>query len=144
MWARIVVWAGTKTGRTVLMALALALGLLIGWWAFSRHYYNKGLAECQAARLADTNAANVARGEANIANNAASSDLAQQTQAQGSGVVENAAAAAATAKETVNDVYKKPPTTAPIAFGSCVHPLDQRVQDRISQARSAAVEARSP
>lgn len=145
MWATAIAWlAGTKAGRTVALAVALLLGVLLSWWAFSSHYYGQGYAACQASRLADTNAANVAQGEQNIANNKTSSDIAKETDAEAVKVVEDAEKAKSDSKETITDVYKKPPVTAPVAIGSCVHPVDDRVQDRISKARAAAAKARSP
>lgn len=145
MWAPAIAWlVGTKAGRSVALAVALLLGALLSWWAFSSHYYDQGVAACQSGRATDTNAANVAQGEQNIANNKTSAELAKEADSEAVKVVEDAEKAKSESKETVSDVYKKPPVTAPIAIGSCVHPLDDRVQDRISKARAAAAKARSP
>lgn len=145
MWATAIAWLiGTKAGRSVALALALLVGVLLSWWAFSSHYYDQGYAACQSGRATDTNAANVAQGEQNIANNKTSSELAKEADAEAIRVVEDAEKAKTESKETVSDVYKKPPVTAPVAIGSCVHPVDDRVQDRISKARAAAAKARSP
>lgn len=145
MWATAIKWLfGTAMGRGVLMGGSIAIGMALGWWAFSTHYYNQGVAECQAGRATDTNAANVAQGEQNIANNKTSSDIAKETDAEAVKVAEDAEKAKSESKETIENVYKKPPVTAPVAIGSCVHPVDERVQDRISKARAAAAKARSP
>lgn len=145
MWATAIKWLfGTAMGRGVLMGGSIAIGMVIGWYAFSTHYYNAGVKDCQSGRATDTNAANVAQGEQNIANNKTSSQLAQEADVEAVKVIEDAEKAKSESKETVSDVYKKPPVTAPVAIGSCVHPVDERVQDRISKARAAAAKARSP
>ena len=145
MWTKAITWLfGTAMGRGVLLGGSIAIGMALGWYAFSTHYYDKGVAACQLGRATDTNAANVAQGEKNIANNRASSDIGKTADAEAAKVAADAEAAKNNSKETIHDVYKKPPVTAPVAVGSCVHPLDERVQDRIGKARAAAVEARSP
>lgn len=145
MWTKAIAWLfGTAMGRGVLLGGSIAIGMALGWYAFSTHYYNEGVASCQAGRATDTNAANVAQGEKNIANNQTSSDIGKATDAEAAKVIEDAEQAKQDSKETVHEVYKKPPVTAPIVVGSCVHPLDERVQDRIGKARAAAAKARSP
>ena len=145
MWATAIKWLfGTAMGRGVLLGGSIAIGMAIGWYAFSTHYYNEGVADCQSGRITDTNAANVAQGEKNIDQNKTSSEIAKETDAEAAKVIDDAEKAKQESKETVHDVYKKPPVTAPVAVGSCVHPLDERVQDRISKARAAAAKARSP
>lgn len=145
MWAAAIKWLfGTAMGRGVLMGGSIMIGMGIGWYAFSTHYYNEGVAACEAGRATDTNAANVAQGERNIEQNKTSSEIAKETDAEAAKVIEDVETAKAESKETIHDVYKKPPVTAPVAIGSCVHPLDERVQDRIGKARAAAAKARSP
>lgn len=145
MWIALLKWLfGTAMGRGVVLGGSVAIGMLIGWYAFSTHYYNEGVASCQLKRVSDTNAANVAQGEKNIANNQTSTQIAKQTDEEAAKVVEDAEQARQETKESVNEIYRKPPVTAPVSIGSCVHPLDDRVQSRIDEARDAAVEARSP
>jgi len=145
MWVRVIQWLfGTAMGRGVLLGSSLMIGAGLSWWAFSDHYYEKGKTDCELGRAEDTNAANVARGEQNIANNQVSSDLAKVNDVAGAKAAADAEQANNNAKETIHDVYKKPPVTAPVALGSCVHPVDERVQDRIAAARAAAAAAGSP
>ena len=145
MWAKAIAWLfGTKTGRTVAMTSAVFIGAFASWYGFKTHYFNEGVASCQSGRLADTNAANVAQGEANIAANETASEVAKQADVEAAKVAEDAEKAKHDSKETVHNVYKQPPVTAPIAVGSCVHPVDKRVQDRIAEARAAAAKARGP
>ncbi|MGH8074274.1 MAG: hypothetical protein ACREO4_09390 [Lysobacter sp.] len=143
MWATAIKWLfGTAMGRGVLMGGSIAIGMALGWYAFSTHYYNAGVASCQAGRATDTNAANVAQGEKNIADNETASSIGKAADEEAAKVIEDAEQAKEESKESIHDVYKKPPVTAPVVAGSCVHPLDDRVQDRISKARAAAVAAR--
>ena len=145
MWAAAIKWLfGTAMGRGVMLGASLMIGAGVSWWLFSDHYYDKGVTDCQLGRATDTNAANVAQGETNIANNQTASEIGKVADAEAAKVAADAEEAKNDSKETIHDVYKKPPVTAPVAVGSCVHPLDERVQDRIGKARAAAVEARSP
>ena len=134
---------GTAMGRGVMLGASLMIGAGVSWWLFSDHYYDKGVAACQLGRATDTNAANVAQGETNIANNRKASEIGKAADEEAAKVAADAEQAKNESKETIHDVYKKPPVTAPVAVGSCVHPLDERVQDRIGAARDAAVKARS-
>lgn len=143
MWAKAIAWLfGTSMGRGVLLGASMSIGAVASWYVFKTHYYDAGFQACQLGRATDTNAANVAQGETNIANNQTSSEIGKTADAEAAKVAADAEAAKNDSKETIHDVYKKPPVTAPVAVGSCVHPLDERVQDRIKAARAAAVEAR--
>ena len=136
---KVLAWLlGTATGRGVLIGGSITIGLAAGWWAFSSHYYDKGKAECEAARAVDTNAANVAQGEKNAAANQTSSGISSAADAAAQTAVTEAQKDNQSAKETIDETYRKPPVTAPVVIGSCVHPVDDRVQDRIQAARAAA------
>ena len=144
MWSTAIKWLfGTSMGRGVLLGCSLMVGAGVSWWLFSGHYYEKGKTDCQLAQLRDTNLANVAQGERNAANNATSSQIGQESAKAGNAAVDDAVKAAETSKEKVDVVYRDPPATAPVAYGSCVHPVDDRVQQQFEQARAAAVEARA-
>ena len=144
MWGIAIKWLfGTSMGRGVLLGCSLMVGAGASWWLFSDHYYEKGKTDCQLAQLRDTNLANVAQGERNAANNATSSQIGQESAKAGNAAVDDAVKAAETSKEKVDVVYRDPPATAPVAYGSCVHPVDDRVQQQFEQARAAAVEARA-
>lgn len=135
MIATLVKWLfGTAMGRGVLLGGSIAIGLALGWWLFSSHYDSQGYQRCkneQAEAVAKANAEQAAK---NAANDAASAEVGQQTDDAASTVVRGADDNAASTKETIEDVYAKPPATAPVALGSCVHPVDQRVQDDIDAA----------
>ena len=144
MWATVIAWlVGTKAGRSVALLAALAIGAVVSWYVFSTHYFSAGVASCQSGRLADTNAANVAQGETNISNNETSSSVGKVADEEAADLADDVEEAKRDSQETIHEVYKKPPVTAPVAVGSCVHPLDERVQDRIGDARAAAAEARA-
>lgn len=145
MWTKAIAWLfGTSMGRGVLLGSSLMIGAGLSWWLFADHYYEKGKTACELGRAVDTNEANVAQGEQNAANNAASSEVGKQADAEAAALAEEAERAKQETKETVDEIYRKPPATAPVAVDSCMHPVDDRVQDRIDAARAAAVEARAP
>ena len=144
MTATIIKWLfGTAMGRGVLLGSSLAIGAAVSWWVFSGHYYEKGKNDCELARVSDVNAANVAQGEQNAANNQTASAIGQETAKAGDAVIDQVNNTVETGKEKIRVVYRDPPVTAPVAPGSCVHPVDDRVQDQFEQARASAVEARA-
>lgn len=132
---------GTQTGRGVLIGGSTTIGIAAGWFAFSTHYYNEGIAACEAKVLHAANRANVDQAETNDKRNATASTVANTAVKAGAAVVAKADKAADESKGVIADVYKKPPTTAPVSFDACVHPVDDRVQDRIGAAVRAANEA---
>ena len=135
MTAAILKWLfGTAMGRGVLLGGSITIGLALGWWLFSAHYDSQGYQRCKDEQLQALNAANVEQAKKNAENDAASAEVGQQTADAANTVVREADDRTATTKETIEDVYAKPPSTVPLALGSCVHPVDQRVQDDIDAA----------
>lgn len=133
--ATIITWLfGTATGRGVLLGGSIAIGLALGWWLFSSYYESQGYQRCKSEQAEALNRANVEQAKKNAESDKASAEVGQQTADAANTVVRDADAGTSTAKETIEDVYAKPPSTAPLALGSCVHPVDQRVQDDIDAA----------
>lgn len=140
--ATIITWLfGTATGRGVLLGGSIAIGLALGWWLFSSHYEAQGYQRCKSEQTEALNRANAEQAAKNAANDKASAEVGQQTADAANTVVAGADANTASTKETIEDVYSKPPTTAPLALGSCAHPVDQRVQDDIDAAVRRANDA---
>ena len=132
---KVLAWLlGTKIGRTILATLAVCLVVWLSWLGFSAHYYNAGVVSCQLGLATDTNAANVAQGEKNAANNQTSSEVGRDTVDNVNAVINESDTQTSDAKETIRYVYRDAPRTAPVALGSCVHPVDDRVQERIDDA----------
>lgn len=127
----------SKWGLTILVAAAIAAGMALALWLFADHYYDKGKADCQGDLIAATAKANQAQAAANEARNKLASEVANRATASGAAVVKEADTTTQSTKEVIRYVYRDPPTTKPVA-GSCVHPVDKRVQDRISEAVRAA------
>ena len=135
MTAAIVKWLfGTAMGRGVLLGGSITIGLALGWWLFSSYYDSQGYQRCKSEQIEALNRANVEQAKKNAESDKASAEVGQQTADAANTVVRDADAGTTTAKETIEDVYAKPPSTAPLALGSCVHPVDQRVQDDIDAA----------
>ena len=135
MTAAILKWLfGTAMGRGVLLGGSVTIGLALGWWLFSAHYEAEGYERCKSEQVEALNNANVEQAKKNAENDAASAEVGQQTADAANTVVRGADDQSAATKETIEDVYAKPPATAPLALGSCVHPVDQRVQDDIDAA----------
>lgn len=128
----------TKVGRSVAATALVAITLAASWYFFSTHYYDAGYAAREAEYLRDQNKANVDQGKKNIDNNATSGKIAKESSAEARDALAKIDEAKTKSKESTHEVYKKPPVTAPVALGSCVHPVDDRVQKRISAARAAA------
>lgn len=135
MTATILKWLfGTAMGRGVLLGGSITIGLALGWWLFSSHYESQGYQRCKNEQTKALNKANAEQAKKNAENDAASAEVGRQTADAANTVVSGADSNTAETKETIEDVYTKPPTTAPLALGSCVHPVDQRVQDDIDAA----------
>lgn len=131
----IITWLfGTPMGRGVALGLSLAIGAAVSWYFFSSHYEKEGYDKCQAEHTAAQGQANADQAKKNDDNNKTSSEIGQAASAAAGTVVKDADHDAASAKKDIHDVYKQPPATAPLALGSCAHPLDKRVQERIDGA----------
>lgn len=131
----------TKTGRTVALAIALAVGALASWYGFKTHYINVGVAQCEAAHEAARNKANVKQAAENEQKNKDASAVANKASDDAAKVNKDAENAVSAGKEAISNAYKQPPKTAPVAPGSCVRPVDPRVQSAIGAARRAANDA---
>lgn len=139
MWTKIIAWLfGTPTGRGVLIGLCVAAGVGIAWFAFSSHYESVGYERCQgehAKALARANAEQARKNEQQVNTGLG---IAKNADARAANAISEADKKASDVKEDIKRVYKEPPTTAPVGIGSCVHPLDERVQDRVDASVRAA------
>lgn len=121
---------GTAIGRTLLV-----VGLVAGcWWAFSSHYIEQGKIECRAEYAEAQNKANADQIDENNRKEQAGNEIAKDADQAAEELVKETDHDVVSTKEEIRDVYKAPPATAPIALDSCVHPLDERVQERIDGA----------
>lgn len=138
MLASGVAWLfGTKVGRAVLLSSVV----LACWWGFSSHYRRVGYDKCQAEHAAAVAKANEEQARKNAKNDRKSAAVGQTAASAGNKVVSTADTNSNKTKETITDVYSEKPSTAPVAYGSCVHPVDQRVQDGIDAAVRRANDA---
>lgn len=139
MTGKLIAWAfGTPMGRGFTLATALAIGVFVSWYAFSSHYEAAGYAKCQAEHTDVLNKANVDQANKNAKNDKTSSQIAKDAGTAAADVIWGADNHAQEAKKEIHDVYEKPPVTAPVSLGSCVHPVDERVQERIDKALDRA------
>jgi Tfp pilus assembly protein PilX len=112
--------------------------MMLGTHLFAKKHYNLGVAACNAQHLADEAVANQRQAMENERKNKLASQIANAADKQGEDVIRDTATDLNKTKETTADVYAKPPTTRPVAVGSCVHPVDKRVQARIDAAVDSA------
>lgn len=139
MITKILAWLfGTAMGRGLLLGGSISLGVAVGWWLFSSHYEKAGYAKCQSEHAAAQGKANEKQAKQNIEDNRTSDEVGRGIADGVAGVINEADKKTAETKETVHHVYRDPPRTAPVSFGSCVHPLDPRVQEGIDAAVSRA------
>lgn len=144
MTAKIIAWLfGTAMGRGVLLGASISIGIAAGWYIFSSHYETVGYNKCQSEHQEALNKANTEQAEENARKNELGSAIAKDAAENAANVVKDAEQNTTTTKEGISDAYKDPPRTAPVVLGSCVHPVDDRVQDRIDAAvRKANATAR--
>lgn len=140
MWA----WLfSTKAGRSVLLAGVVAATATACWFGFKTHFINEGYSKCKSEWNASIAKANEKTVKEQNKRDEVSSDVSQDTRAKNQEDTKAVDRQADKTKETVNDVYDKPPRTQPVAYGSCVHPVDQRVQDEFERSyREANAPAR--
>lgn len=139
MWGRIIAWLfGTQMGRGVVLAGSVAIGAGISWYVFSEHYEQIGYEKCKAEQQADKDKANIAQQQENEEKEKLGSDIAKKAGEEAADVIKQADNSNTTTKKEIEDVYSKPAVTAPVALGSCSHPVDKRVQERIDRAVEAA------
>lgn len=135
MTGKVIAWLfGTAMGRGVLLGLTLAIGVAGSWFLFAKHYDGEGYARCKAEQQAALNKANAEQAAENERKSLLGSEIAKDASEKAEGVVARADDDRTSTNEEITDVYEKPPATAPVAFGSCVHPVDPRVQSRIDDA----------
>jgi hypothetical protein len=120
----------TRLGQALILLAVLGLA----WWGFSRHYYNAGYEARTAVYAAEQAKANVDLIARERARDATSSEISKHTDKTAAAAVADTQAATAATKEVIHVVYRDRPTTQPVSPGSCVHPVDSRVQDRIDRA----------
>lgn len=122
--------------NTKLLALAAVVLLMIGtgWWA-----YNEGTSDCEQAH----DRAALKAGRDAVKRDTASLDLGKDTTAKAEEDVRSIDKDVQEGKAEVRLVYRDIIRTVPLE-GSCVHPLDVRVQKRIEQAVNAANADRRP
>lgn len=135
MYVKVIAWLfGTPKGRGVLIGLSLALGALLSWLVFSSHYEAVGYDKCQSEHAEALNKANVEQAKENERKSEIGATIAGNAASNADTAVKKADDSTTTTKEGISNAYKSPPRTAPVSLGSCVHPVDDRVQDGIDGA----------
>lgn len=132
----------TKVGRSLGLAILLALAIGITWWRVDARAFARGQADIQAKWDAAVSTARQRATDSTAADAHAASGIAATARTASANATAAVDKTVAQTKEVIRYVYRDPPAGAPVRPGSCVYPLDQRVQDRIQlgldQAASAA------
>lgn len=120
----------TKLGRTVLLLVIVALC----WWGFSAHYTEVGYQTCQQEHRDAQAKADREQAAKNELRNETASEIANDATEATVDVINKADNASAETKKEIKYAYLERPRTAPLALGSCAHPLDGSVQQRLEEA----------
>ena len=128
----------TKLGNAV--GLAALIGLC--WWGFSSHYETKGYEKCQGEHALAVANDNIEVVDKQNARDTKTDKISDKAKSDAADAVAKVDEKTETAKGEVHVVYRDRPQTAPVAPGSCVHPVDPRVQQRIQSAVDQANAAR--
>lgn len=120
----------TKLGRTLLLLVIVGLC----WWGFSSHYAEVGYEKCQQEHRDAQAKADREQAAENEARNETASEVANDATEATVDVINAADNASAETKKEIKYVYLDRPRTAPVALGSCAHPLDDSVQQRLEEA----------
>lgn len=102
---------------TIGRALRVAAIVLLCWWGFSRHYFAKGEAACQAAASA-----------AYIKQEGKGRDVAKVADTEAAIVVQREDAQRTLVVTEIKTVYRDRPTQPAVKPGSCVFPVEPKVQ----------------
>jgi hypothetical protein len=124
----------TKLGQALVALIIIAAC----WWAFSSHYTGVGYDLCQQEHRDAVAEANVEQSKENEELNKAASDIAKAAADAATRINDESDAESEKTTEVIRYVYRDRPTSAPVSFGSCAHPLDQRVQQQLDEAVNRA------
>lgn len=120
----------TRIGQAIL----LAVGMLIAGGLAYRWADGNGYDRCQAEHALAVADANVETYNAQVKRDAGSLDAGKAADKAGAEAVAEVDQQTQQTEEKVHVIYRDRPATAPVASGSCVHPVDPRVQDGIESA----------
>lgn len=119
---------------------AALLAIAAAWWLGDRNGYDRRGVECEAA--ADRATASQALAERDRDREARRVEREAQAGVQDD--LDRIRDDQTTDQERIRYAYRDRIVTVPVAAGSCVHPVDDRVQDAIDDAVSAARAADRP
>lgn len=124
----------SKIGIALLLAAAMLTAAGVTHHVISKNAYNRGVSDTVAKYLAERAIANQRQAIENERKNKLASAIANKADADGQKATTDTDIKTNQTKEVIRYVYHDAPRTQPVAAGSPVHPLDQRVQARIDQA----------
>ncbi len=137
--AKIAGWFITsKWGLTILACIVAIAASFLTYNIVVDRAYDRGVAKCQADHIAAEALANQRQDVENAARNTAASKIANTADAAGEAATAATDVSTNSTKEVIHYVYRDLPHTKPVAIGSCVHPVDDRVQQRFNEAIRAA------
>lgn len=120
----------SRIGQSILLALACLLTAYVAYrWA-----YNNGKHDCEASVAAQQADANIQVHDEGVKRDATSSDISKDTTEKATETVAKIDTTTGKQTEVIRYVYRDRPRTTPVAPGSCVHPVDDRVQEVFDQA----------
>ncbi len=128
----------SKMGRTILISLGLVVILGGLYWFLDHRAYTRGMADCQAAYNAAQVEADRDQAKREDAQRHEATQIAKDSDTKAQEATRATDTATAETKEVIRYVYRDPPKTQPVVAGTCVHPLDARVQREINKAVDSA------
>lgn len=122
-----------------LVAVVLLLGVA---WGLKSCLEGRGYDKAKVEQAIEQGEANVKEHDRQVERDETSATITRETDKQAEKAVSKSEETTTKLKEKVRDVYGQKPTTAPVAVGVVLHPLDGRVQraidDAIDQANGTA------
>jgi hypothetical protein len=128
----------SKYGIAILLVLALTGGMLFGHHVYAKHYFEKGVAEERGRQLAAQAHANVLQAAENARRDREAAEISRLADERASKATNETDTTTNKTKEVIRYVYRDRPQNKPVAPGACVHPVDQRVQERLRAAVDSA------
>jgi len=128
----------TKVGRAVAATTLVAITLVTSWYFFSSHYTKAGYDACQAEHALAVAEDNIKVNEAQNKRDATTDKISDKADDTAAEVIEKTNTDTNETKTAIRTVYKDRVVTVPTVAGSCVHPVDSKVQSAIQDAWKSA------
>lgn len=127
----------TRLGQSLLLTGGIAAAVGLTYWLVSSRAYDRGYAACQAEKAEAIGKANLEQAGQEQTQREGATDIAKASDTAAADATRVADALTNHTNEVIHETFREPPHAQPAA-GSCVRPVERRVQDRLDAAVDSA------